>query len=54
MLDGWEKGDEVPEKCIQAIPTTVIAEYTPATDFNWSQYPEWEQLRDYYNCEDFQ
>ncbi len=55
MLDGWDGGgNSVPENCLKAIPTTVTAEFTPATDFDWSRYPQWERYRDLYNCEDFQ
>ncbi len=53
MLDGWDK-KSIPENCLRAIPATVTAAYTPSTDFDWSQYPQWEQYRDAFNCEDFQ
>jgi len=55
LLNGWDqKDDSVAEKCLKAIPSTWTAEFTPATDFDWSQVPQWELYRDYYNCEDFQ
>lgn len=53
MLEGYY-GSEIPRQCLLAIPTTIFAQYTPATDFDWSQYPEYEKMKDAYNCEEIE
>ena len=55
MLNGWLPGEEgIVGECLAAIPDTQVATYTPATDFDWSQYFQWEYWADQYDCSEFQ
>lgn len=53
MFEGYHSSD-IPKACLQAIPTTMMAQYTPATDFDWSQYPLYERYKNAYDCEAFE
>jgi hypothetical protein len=53
MLDGWAPGEKkYTDECYSHIPITITAAYTPATTFDWTQYPKYIEYRDRTDCED--